>query len=141
MALVCAGAAALPAWQSRTPAPVRVPPVLLVQSQQERREAATPSDPYEKWVIEDVAYIIDDRERAAYRGLGSKEEKEHFIEQFWARRGTPMKEEHYRRIAYANEQFPGMLRGGKRTGAESTSSMVRPTKRNASLGRCRRAAA
>ncbi|MBS1858632.1 MAG: GWxTD domain-containing protein [Acidobacteria bacterium] len=95
MALVCAGAVALPAWQA--PAPQARPEV---------------SNPYEKWLNEDVAYIIEDRERAAFKSLRTNEEREHFIEQFWLRRDpTPgtveneFKEEHYRRIAYTNEHF------------------------------------
>ena len=69
-------------------------------------------DPYQRWVVQDVAYIITDEERAAFRQLTTDEEREHFIEQFWLRRdptpGTPeneMKEEHYRRIAYANDHY------------------------------------
>jgi GWxTD domain-containing protein len=68
--------------------------------------------PYQKWVKEDVAYIITDQERAAFKNLQADEEREKFIEQFWLRRnptpGTaenPMREEHYRRIAYANDHF------------------------------------
>jgi GWxTD domain-containing protein len=74
-----------------------------------------------RWMNEDVAYIIEDRERAAYRALGTDAEREHFIDQFWARRDpTPgttaneFKDEHYRRIAYANAHFTeGDLAGWK----------------------------
>src|SRR5271157_5409532 len=72
-----------------------------------RKELETP---YRKWLNEDVAYIITDEERAAFKRLQTDEEREQFIEQFWLRRDpTPdtveneFKEEHYRRIAYANE--------------------------------------
>jgi len=65
-----------------------------------------------KWLNEDVVYIIDDKERAAFQRLASDEERVKFIEQFWLRRdptpGTPInefKDEHYRRIAFANERF------------------------------------
>jgi GWxTD domain-containing protein len=68
--------------------------------------------PYAKRLAEDVVYIIDDRERATFLSLRTDEERDHFIEQFWLRRdptpGTPeneFKEEYYRRIAYANNQF------------------------------------
>ncbi|MCL6506259.1 MAG: GWxTD domain-containing protein, partial [Bryobacteraceae bacterium] len=74
-----------------------------------RKELETP---YRKWLEEDVAYIITDEERAAFKRLSTDEEREQFIEQFWLRRDpTPdtaeneYKEEHYRRIAYANERF------------------------------------
>src|SRR6516162_7182423 len=74
-----------------------------------RKELETP---YRKWLQEDVAYIITDEERTAFKRLQTDEEREQFIEQFWLRRDpTPdtveneFKEEHYRRIAYANEHF------------------------------------
>jgi GWxTD domain-containing protein len=119
--------AALAAWQTsappRPPAPA-VPPApapvrLLAQAQQ--APAPVPLvTPYTKWVIEDVAYIIRDDERAAFKSLQSDAEREHFIEQFWLRRdptpGTPeneFKEEHYRRIAYANEHFAAGVPGWK----------------------------
>jgi GWxTD domain-containing protein len=119
--------AALAAWQTsappRPPAPA-VPPApapvrLLAQAQQ--APAPVPLvTPYTKWVIEDVAYIIRDDERAAFKSLQSDAEREHFIEQFWLRRdptpGTPeneFKEEHYRRIAYSNEHFASAVPGWK----------------------------
>ncbi|GAB4108696.1 MAG: hypothetical protein Kow001_06960 [Acidobacteriota bacterium] len=77
-------------------------------------------DYFEKWLQEDVAYIITDEERAVFRRLATDEEKEAFIEQFWLRRDpdprtavNEFKEEHYRRIAYANERFTGGLPGWK----------------------------
>lgn len=69
-------------------------------------------DYYEKWLKQDVVYIISSDEREVFDQLGTPEEKEKFIEQFWFRRDpdptTPeneFKEEHYRRIAYANEHY------------------------------------
>jgi GWxTD domain-containing protein len=82
-----------------------------------RKELETP---YRKWLNEDVAYIITDEERAAWKRLSTDEEREQFIEQFWLRRDpTPdsveneFKEEHYRRIAYANENFASGIPGWK----------------------------
>jgi GWxTD domain-containing protein len=76
--------------------------------------------PFEKWAAEDVAYIITDAERRAFKGLTTDEEREQFVEQFWDRRdptpGTPaneFKDEHYRRIAYANDHFQGAIPGWK----------------------------
>ena len=67
---------------------------------------------YRKWLQEDVLYILTTEERDAFLHLNSDEEREQFIEQFWLRRDpTPdtveneFREEHYRRIAYANERF------------------------------------
>jgi GWxTD domain-containing protein len=78
---------------------------------QDARQASIPT-PYQKWLSEDVAYIIRDDERAAFLKLLTDADREDFIEQFWLRRDpTPgtvrneFKEEHYRRIAYTNEHF------------------------------------
>src|SRR5258705_7626142 len=66
-----------------------------------------------RWLNQDVVWIITDEERKAFMMLSNDEERENFIESFWQRRDpTPdtaeneFKEEHYRRIAYANEHFP-----------------------------------
>src|SRR3984957_10944647 len=82
-----------------------------------RKELETP---YRKWLNEDVAYIITDEERKAFKRLSTDDEREEFIEQFWLRRDpTPdseeneFKEEHYRRIAYANERFASGIPGWK----------------------------
>lgn len=76
--------------------------------------------PFRKWLSEDVTYIITDEERQAFKRLATDEEREQFIEQFWLRRDpTPdsaeneFKEEHYRRIAYANERFASGIPGWK----------------------------
>ena len=76
--------------------------------------------PYKKWLNEDVAYIITDEERQAFKRLQTDEERQNFIEQFWLRRDpTPdteeneFKEEHYRRIAYANEHYASGIPGWK----------------------------
>ncbi|HYK91433.1 MAG TPA: GWxTD domain-containing protein, partial [Acidobacteriota bacterium] len=69
-------------------------------------------DRFKKWLSEDVVYIISPEEKAVFQKLTTPEEKEQFIEQFWQRRNpdprssaNEFKEEHYRRIAYANEHF------------------------------------
>ena len=80
-----------------------------------RKELMTP---YKKWMDEDVTYIITDEERKTFKNLNTDEEREQFIEQFWLRRDpTPdtmeneYKEEHYRRIAYANERYASGIQG------------------------------
>src|SRR5262245_13328445 len=82
-----------------------------------RKELLTP---YRKWMNEDVTYILTDEERSVFKRLQTDEERESFIESFWARRDpTPdsieneFKEEHYRRIAYANERFASGIPGWK----------------------------
>src|ERR1700683_3421279 len=76
------------------------------------------SRPYKKWLEEDVVWIITDEERAAFKQLSNDEERDNFIEAFWQRRDpTPdteeneYKEEHYQRIAYANEHFAAGVPG------------------------------
>jgi GWxTD domain-containing protein len=78
------------------------------------------SKTYKKWLDEDVRWIITDEERSAFKQLSNDEERDQFIEAFWQRRDpTPdtieneFKEEHYRRIAYANEHFPAGIPGWK----------------------------
>ncbi len=75
---------------------------------------------YKKWLNEDVVYIISDEERSAFKQLSNDEERDQFIEAFWQRRDpTPdteeneFKEDHYRRIAYANEHFAAGIPGWK----------------------------
>jgi GWxTD domain-containing protein len=75
---------------------------------------------YKKWVEEDVLYIITEDEKATFKALRTDEERENFIEQFWLRRNptqrlgdNPFREEHYRRIAYANQHFASGIPGWK----------------------------
>src|SRR6266403_4943572 len=75
---------------------------------------------YKQWLTEDVTYIISPEERNAFLQLDTNEEREQFIEQFWLRRSSnpdlpenDFKEEHYRRIAYANEHFASGIPGWK----------------------------
>ena len=78
------------------------------------------SSTYKKWLNEDVRWIITPEELSAFKQLSNDEERDQFIEQFWLRRDpTPdteeneFKEEHYRRIAYANEHFSAGVPGWK----------------------------
>jgi GWxTD domain-containing protein len=75
---------------------------------------------YKKWLDEDVRWIITDEERSAFKQLSNDEERDSFIEAFWQRRDpTPdtveneFKEEHYQRMAYANEHFAAGIPGWK----------------------------
>ncbi|MGA2886977.1 MAG: GWxTD domain-containing protein [Terracidiphilus sp.] len=75
---------------------------------------------YKTWLEQDVAYIISDEERKAFKTLSNDEEREAFIENFWLRRNpnpdspeNEFREEHYRRIAYANEHYPAGKPGWK----------------------------
>jgi GWxTD domain-containing protein len=75
---------------------------------------------YKTWLDQDVTYIISDEERKAFKTLSNDEERDSFIEQFWLRRNpnpdspeNEFREEHYRRIAYANEHFAAGKPGWK----------------------------
>src|ERR1700677_1465213 len=75
---------------------------------------------YKKWVDEDVRWIITDQELQAFKSLSNDEERDQFIEQFWLRRNpnpdspeNEFREEHYARIAYANEHFAAGKPGWK----------------------------
>ena len=90
------------------------------KKQQERAFKKEVNPAYKKWLDEDVVYIITDQERAAFKQLSNDEERDNFIEAFWQRRDpTPdteeneYKEEHYQRIAYANEHFAAGVPGWK----------------------------
>ena len=93
----------------------------MSEKERKRKEAGLRKEletPYRKWLNEDVAWIITDEERSAFKRLQTDEEREQFIENFWLRRDpTPdtveneFKEEHYRRMAYANERFASGIPG------------------------------
>ena len=90
------------------------------QKQKMRKTLKELDTPYKTWLNEDVVYIISPDERKAFLQLETNEEREQFIESFWLRRsGNPdlptndFKEEHYRRIAYANEHYASGIPGWK----------------------------
>jgi GWxTD domain-containing protein len=103
MFLLLAGAAALFAFQP-APAP-----------QDDRTD-----NPYLNWLNQEVVWIIAPDEREAFLRLGTDDERRQFIEQFWLRRDpTPgtleneFQQEHYRRIAWANDRFSAAISGWK----------------------------
>ena len=113
------------AKDSKTPAQGDVDPlkrpVPATKSKKQQKQLFKELDTsYKHWLNEDVPYIITDEERSAFLQLSNDEERDQFIEQFWLRRDpTPdtveneYKEEHYRRIAYANEHFAAGIPGWK----------------------------
>jgi GWxTD domain-containing protein len=71
------------------------------------------------WLEEEVGYIISPREKSVFLRLGNDRERDMFITAFWkARDEDPMspenkaKDEHYRRIEYANKTFGRGLKAG-----------------------------
>lgn len=68
------------------------------------------AEKWDKWLNEEVVYIISKKEREVFLSLQTDKEREKFVENFWLIRdptpGTPaneFKDEHYRRLEYANK--------------------------------------
>src|SRR5882757_6314068 len=111
----------LMAQQAQTPDPAAAstPQKLTKEQKKKMGRALKELDAqYKQWLGEDVIYIISPAERTAFLQLSTSEEREQFIEQFWLRRSSnpdlpenDFKEEHYRRIAYANEHFASGIPG------------------------------
>ena len=113
-------ASSTPAQTTGDNDPLKRQPSAKQKKEQKRALNVELSKVYKKWLNEDVVWIITDQERAAFKQLSNDEERDNFIEQFWLRRDpTPdteeneYKEEHYRRIAYANEHFAAGIPGWK----------------------------
>jgi GWxTD domain-containing protein len=113
----------IPAQEQQQPDTTAPPAPQKLDKEQKRKIKKTLKEldtPYKQWLNEDVIYIISPEERTAFLQLETNEEREQFIEQFWLRRSTnpdlpdnDFKEEHYRRIAYANEHFASGIPGWK----------------------------
>jgi GWxTD domain-containing protein len=95
---------------TQSPAGIVRPP--RTHSSQRTQLIAKLAGPYQKWLNEDVRYIITPEEEAAFLVLPSDQKRDEFIIKFWDRRNPSpgateniFKEEHYRRLAYANVHF------------------------------------
>jgi GWxTD domain-containing protein len=117
-AVMLCGAAALQLQTAPPPPPVPVGPAPPDAAARDERLRAQLELPYRKWLNEDAVYIVSAEERAEFMRLSTDQQRESFIGQFWLRRDpTPgtaaneFREEHYRRIAYANERFTSKLPG------------------------------
>ncbi len=125
VSMLCSASMVVPAMllaQSSQDANPPVAPKQLTKEQQKklRQSYKELDNTYKTWLNEDVVYIITPEERNAFLRLSTNEEREQFIEQFWLRRSpnpdlpdNEFKEEHYRRIAYANEHFASGVPGWK----------------------------
>ncbi|HWE83321.1 MAG TPA: GWxTD domain-containing protein [Terracidiphilus sp.] len=67
---------------------------------------------YRHWIEVEVPYIISTAERKEFLSLTTDEQRDSFIKAFWQERNpdpgsdtNTYKEEHYRRLAYVNENF------------------------------------
>jgi len=70
------------------------------------------------WLRDEVPEVITEAERLAFLRLSTNEEREQFIEIFWLKRNpepdspnNTAREEHYRRLAYADEHFASGVAG------------------------------
>ncbi len=86
--------------------------VLLTTNHLLAAKKSSLSPQYQRWIDRDVAYIITKEEADEFRRLTSDEERDRFIQNFWEVRNptpgaptNPYKDEIYRRIQYANENF------------------------------------
>jgi GWxTD domain-containing protein len=76
---------------------------------------------YQKWMDEDVLWIITPEERAKFLKLENNAARDEFIRQFWERRNVEAaadgqnayRTEYYRRLAYANQHLGGEGAGWK----------------------------
>jgi GWxTD domain-containing protein len=69
-------------------------------------------EPYKHWLTNEVPYIITDQEKNVFLSLSTNEARDRFIDNFWKIRtpdpnspANPYREEHYRRLAYAEANF------------------------------------
>jgi beta-lactamase regulating signal transducer with metallopeptidase domain len=127
--LMAIAAVTLVAWQA-APAQQSAD---AAQKQTERAET-----PYVKWLNEDVVYIIDDKERAAFERLTTDEERVKFIEQFWLRRdpNPVLLKTNSRKSTIAGSRLPPSIfgrhpavRAGVPIGATCTFSTARRMRR------------
>jgi GWxTD domain-containing protein len=112
--------ASKPATNSQDDPTTPRPPDPKKVKEDRKRWKGEVSNVYKKWLNEDATYIITPEEEATFKSLATDQERDNFIEQFWLRRDpTPdtaeneFKEEHYRRIQYANERFAAGVPGWK----------------------------
>jgi GWxTD domain-containing protein len=68
---------------------------------------------YSDWLKSEIQILITEEERSVFGKLTTEEQREQFIEDFWRRRDPnpqnpgAFREEFYRRVTYANENFRG----------------------------------
>ena len=110
----------VPAQEQQDPNADKARKLTKAEKQKSKQVLKELGHEYKQWLNEDVVYIISPAERQTFLQLGTNEEREQFIEQFWLRRSSnpdlpenDFKEEHYRRIAYANEHYASGIPGWK----------------------------
>lgn len=90
------------------------------KDQKQKPPSEAPKSFYIRWADDEMDGILTEAERKAFLALKTDEEREQFIDHIWRLRDpdpdtevNEFKEEHYRRIAYANEHFSSGIIGSK----------------------------
>lgn len=100
---------------------VAVVVVLTSQYGTAKQNPGTPlAREYDKWLDEDVHWIISRQEKQEFLKLRTDEQRDHFVVEFWQQRNpnpgnteNTFKEEHYRRLAFSNVHFAASVPGWK----------------------------
>ncbi|MCU1322111.1 MAG: hypothetical protein JWM43_1760 [Acidobacteriaceae bacterium] len=89
----------------------------LPQAAWSAKDPAVPAK-YAHWLNQEVNYLITNDERSLFLHLASDDARDRFIETFWAVRNPSLnaptnvfKEEHYRRLEYANQNYGSLSLG------------------------------
>jgi GWxTD domain-containing protein len=106
--------------QSIPPENSAKPQVTKIDKKRDKRLLKELSPDDNDWLRNQVPDIITEQERRAFLELGTEEERDQFKEIFWRDRNpepeSPVniaREEHYRRLAYADERFASGIPGRK----------------------------
>jgi GWxTD domain-containing protein len=125
LAVAVLASALLPALavSQEVPASQESAPKSLTKKEARKREQKLSKElgpAYTDWLRNVVPDIITDEERRAFLELSTNEERDQFIEKVWRDRNPSpdspenvFKEEHYRRLAYADEHFASGIPGRK----------------------------
>ncbi len=113
--LACTTLLLLPSYS-----PAQDQPTQKASKKRDKQLAKELGPAYGDWLRDEVPYIISENERRAFLQLSTNEERAQFIEIFWNNRNpepdspvNAFKEEHYRRLAYADDHFTSGFPGRK----------------------------
>ena len=108
------------AQETPTPAPAKPNPQTEKQHKKQNRRAKNEMGAGLDGILDEMSYLFTQEEREVLKRLGTNEEREQYIEIIWQHHNPnpdrpveEFKEEHYRRIAYANEHFASGIPGWK----------------------------
>jgi GWxTD domain-containing protein len=112
----------LPSFAQEQPAPQdnAAKPQSAKEAKKREKKISKELGAQDDWLRDVVRDIITEQEIRAFRELGTEEERDQFKEIFWRDRNpdpdspiNPFREEHYRRLAYADEHFASGIPGRK----------------------------